>query len=229
MGVKNHCNKYLYLGFGEKPRKKSGPHKLSYVHGSQCLGYRHMYSTWHDNSESSLLGDASGKIPRPFEISELDCEYPNRGLLEGEESDALQWIKEIEAAKSLDDFPPNHRHLPLQGFNGRSRSAAQQNLEAARTQAALTCSDGASQTEATQNQPKFMLPPPLREHPQPWREPSWRQGLWPRWPTCAIQCRRPNVPHEAIPEDLITLRPAVRLGPTQDGHLQQRCQFPSWR
>ena len=33
--------------------------------------------------------------------------------------------------------PPSHRHLPLQGFNGRSRSAAQQNLEAARTQAAL--------------------------------------------------------------------------------------------
>ena len=42
---------------------------------------------------------------RPYGISELDCELLNRGLLEGEESTrALQWIKEIEAAKSLDDL-----------------------------------------------------------------------------------------------------------------------------
>ena len=42
--------------------------------------------TGHDKSESSFLGDASGKIPLSYGISELDCELPNRGLLEGKES-----------------------------------------------------------------------------------------------------------------------------------------------
>ena len=52
----------------------------------QCHGYRDFYSKWHDKSESSFLGDASGKIPRPHGISELDSELPNRGLLEDKES-----------------------------------------------------------------------------------------------------------------------------------------------
>ena len=29
-------------------------------------------------------GDASGKIPCPHGVSELDCELPNRGLIESE-------------------------------------------------------------------------------------------------------------------------------------------------
>ena len=39
-------------------------------------------------SESSFFGDASGEIPRPYGISELHCELPNRGLLECKESHA---------------------------------------------------------------------------------------------------------------------------------------------
>ena len=33
-------------------------------------------------------GDASGKIPRPHGISKLDCELPNRSLLESEQPHA---------------------------------------------------------------------------------------------------------------------------------------------
>ena len=42
-------------------------------------------SKWHDNSELSFLGDASGKIPSSHGISELDCKLPMRGLLEDKE------------------------------------------------------------------------------------------------------------------------------------------------
>ena len=74
------------LVFGKSKGKKSERQKFSLVYGSPCRGYRDLYSKWHDKSESSFLGDASGKIPRPNGSSELDCELPNRGLLEGEES-----------------------------------------------------------------------------------------------------------------------------------------------
>ena len=43
--------------------------------------------------------------PRPYGISELDCELPNRGCSKAKNpTRPLQWIKEIEAAKSLDDL-----------------------------------------------------------------------------------------------------------------------------
>ena len=53
-----------------------------------------MYSKWHDESESSFLEDACGKILRPYGISELNYELQNRSLLETKD----------EAIKSLDDF-----------------------------------------------------------------------------------------------------------------------------
>ena len=73
---------------GKSKGKKSGRQKLSYVCDQPCRGYWDLYSRWHDNSELSFLGDASGEIPWPYGISELDCKLPNRGLLEGEESHA---------------------------------------------------------------------------------------------------------------------------------------------
>ena len=52
---------------------------------NHAAGIGTLYSNWHDNSELSLLGDASGKIHSPHGASELDCELPNGGLLECEE------------------------------------------------------------------------------------------------------------------------------------------------
>ena len=79
--VKSHCNQYLYLAFREKQRKKVWTTEIV----SPFRGYRDLYSKWQDKSET-FFGDASGKIPRPYGISELDCELPNRGLPEGKES-----------------------------------------------------------------------------------------------------------------------------------------------
>ena len=62
----------------------SGRERLSHVHDKPCCGYCDLYSRCHDNSELSFLGDASGNISPPYRISELDCELPNRSLLEGE-------------------------------------------------------------------------------------------------------------------------------------------------
>ena len=69
--VKNHCNQCLHLAFREKLRK-SGRQKLYQVYGLPCRGYRDLYSKWHDKSEPYFLGDASGKILRPYGVSELD-------------------------------------------------------------------------------------------------------------------------------------------------------------
>ena len=106
VGAKNHCNQYIYFAFREKQRKKVWTTAIVlslWLTIPRVSGL--YYSKWHHNSELSFLGDASGKIPRPYGISGLDCKLPNRGLLEGGESTrALQWIKEIEAAKSLDDL-----------------------------------------------------------------------------------------------------------------------------
>ena len=39
----------------------------------------------HDNSELSLLGDASEKIPWPYEIPKLNSEFPSRSFRQGSE------------------------------------------------------------------------------------------------------------------------------------------------
>ena len=62
----------------------SGRERLSHVHDKPCCGYCDLYSMCHDNSELSFLGDASGNISPHYRISELDCELPNRSLLDGE-------------------------------------------------------------------------------------------------------------------------------------------------
>ena len=67
---------------------------MSHVYGSPCRGCWDLYSKWHDNSELSFLGDASGNIHRPTEV----CSKAKNP------TSALQWIKEIEAAKSLVDL-----------------------------------------------------------------------------------------------------------------------------
>ena len=85
-----------------------------------------MYSKWHDSSELSFLGDASGKIHRPHRVSDQSwivnirtevCSKAKNPML------ALQWIKEIEVAKLLDDLItpnsmpgtnfPDHEELEL--------------------------------------------------------------------------------------------------------------------
>ena len=89
VGAKNHCNQHLCLAFRGEQDKKIRRWKLSYVYDKlPCSGYWDLYSKRHDNSELSFLGDASGKIPWSHGISELDCELPNRSLLEGEKAHA---------------------------------------------------------------------------------------------------------------------------------------------
>ena len=59
---------------------------------------------WHDNSELSLLGDAS-VIPWPNGISKLDREFSSRSLRKSEESrDRIAVDQEIEATSSLKDL-----------------------------------------------------------------------------------------------------------------------------
>ena len=55
VGVKNHCNQYLYLASAENC--------LESMCDSPCRGYRDLCSKWHERSESSFFGDASGEIP----------------------------------------------------------------------------------------------------------------------------------------------------------------------
>ena len=75
------------------------------VYDKPCCGCCDLYSKWHDNTELSFLGDASGKIPRPYGISELDCELPNRRLLEGEESHARCAVDQGNRSSHITGWP----------------------------------------------------------------------------------------------------------------------------
>ena len=89
--------------FSVRAREKSlDRQKLSNVSDQPCRGYRDLYSKWHDNSELSFLGDAPGKI-RIVNFWEEVCPKAKNPTL------ALRWIKEIEAAKSLDE--PHHSEV----------------------------------------------------------------------------------------------------------------------
>ena len=46
---------------GESKGKESRRRKLSYVYDKPCCGYWDLYSKWHENTELSFLGDASGQ------------------------------------------------------------------------------------------------------------------------------------------------------------------------
>ena len=89
-GSENHCNQYLYLAFPEKQRKKSGRQQLSEVHDSPCRGYRDLY-----------LGKFSDHAEFQSWIVNFRTEVCSKAK---NPTRALQWIKEIEAAKSLDDL-----------------------------------------------------------------------------------------------------------------------------
>ena len=65
-----------------RARQKSKRWKVSYVDDWPCGGCWDLYSR-RDNSELSLPGDASARIPWPTEISDLDCEFPSRSLHKG--------------------------------------------------------------------------------------------------------------------------------------------------
>ena len=105
VGVKNHCNQCLYLAFREMLRKKSGRQKLSQVYGSPCRGYLDLYSKWHDKSELSFLGDASGKFPDHGELQSWIMNFRTEVCSKAKNpTRALQWIKEIKAAESMDDL-----------------------------------------------------------------------------------------------------------------------------
>ena len=70
----------LFLGKSKTESLNGG--KCPVFMTGPCRGYLDLYSR-HDNSELSLLGGASAKIPRPNEISELDREFPSRSLRKG--------------------------------------------------------------------------------------------------------------------------------------------------
>ena len=63
-------------------KSKTRRWKASYVHDWPCRRYWDLHSR-HDNSEVSLLGDASSNIPWPNKISELNREFPSRSLRKG--------------------------------------------------------------------------------------------------------------------------------------------------
>ena len=87
VGVKNHCNQYIYLAFLEKQRKislddsnclKSMTHHAARI-GICTQSESGMTIPSYPSSEMHL-----GKFPdhTEFQSWELDCELPNRGLLE---------------------------------------------------------------------------------------------------------------------------------------------------
>ena len=79
-GSEEPLQSILLACFRESWGNESGQQNLSQTYGSPCRGYWDLHSKWHDKSELSFLGDASGKIPRPYGISELDCELPSGSL-----------------------------------------------------------------------------------------------------------------------------------------------------
>ena len=104
------------LLFGKRKGKTSERQKLSQVYGSPSRGYRDLYSKWHDKSEWSFLGDASGKIPRPYGISELDCELTNRGLLEGEDSQIRLAVAQGNRSSQIAGWPHHSKMNDRQRF-----------------------------------------------------------------------------------------------------------------
>ena len=68
--------------FSMRARQMSRRWKMSCVCDWPCRGYWDLYSR-HDNTELSLLGDASANFPWPNVISELDREFPSRSLHKG--------------------------------------------------------------------------------------------------------------------------------------------------
>ena len=81
-----------------------------------CRGYRDLCSKLHDKSESSFFGDASGKIPRPYGSSELDCELPNRGLLEGEETHTRVAVDQGNRSSQIAGCPLTPKTMTGQDF-----------------------------------------------------------------------------------------------------------------
>ena len=62
-------------------------------------------SRWHDKSESSLTGDACGKFTDHTGFQSWIGKFRTEVCCKAKNSKrSLQWIKEIEAAKSLDDL-----------------------------------------------------------------------------------------------------------------------------
>ena len=106
VGVKNHCNQHLHLVFREKRRRKSGRQKLSSVHVAH-----HATCIWtctqsgmtipsHLSSEMHL-----GKFPDHTEFQSWIANFRTEVCSKAKNpTRALQWIKEIETAKSLDDL-----------------------------------------------------------------------------------------------------------------------------
>ena len=103
VGAKNHCNQYLYLAFKGKQEKSPDGGKCLMSMTNHAAGIGTCTQKWHDNSELSLLGDRSEKIPDQAESQSWDVNFraevcaKNLAL-------ALQWIKEILAASSLKDL-----------------------------------------------------------------------------------------------------------------------------
>ena len=62
-----------------------GQERLSHVYDKQCREYWDLYSKWRR---------CIWKIPRPHGVSELDCELPNRSLVESEEPHARVAVDE---------------------------------------------------------------------------------------------------------------------------------------
>ena len=52
-----------------------------------------------------LIGDASSKIPWPHGVSELDCELPNRGLLQSEQHHARVAVDQRNRSSPIAGWP----------------------------------------------------------------------------------------------------------------------------
>ena len=105
VGVKNHCNQCLYLAFREKLRKKVWTTNClkSMAHHAAGIGtctQSGMINPSHPFSEVHLE-----KFPDHTEVQSWIVNFRTEVCSKAKNpTHALQWIKEIEAGKSLDDF-----------------------------------------------------------------------------------------------------------------------------
>ena len=103
--MKSHCNPYLYLAFREKQRKNLDDSNCpkSMTHHAAGIGTctrSGMINPSYPSSEMHL-----GKSPDHTEFQSWTANFRTEVCWKAKNPTlALQWIKEIEAAKSLDDL-----------------------------------------------------------------------------------------------------------------------------
>ena len=106
VGVKNHCNQYLYLAFRQERGKKSRWQKLPYVYHQPCRGnwtciQSGMTLPSYPSSEMHL-----GRFHNHTEFQRWFVNFRVEVCAKTKNpTRALQWIKEIEKSMTGGDFP----------------------------------------------------------------------------------------------------------------------------